>query len=116
GTIGATVYANVVEDEELSFRPDVAGVGDAGAVQVFFSFDGDVARILGVIGTRDRVLNVADDVERGVFEERINEGRFRVGHHEHVGLVDLRPAADGGGVEAQSVLERLFVQFVQWGR
>ena len=51
------------------------------------------------------ILNVADHHQRGFLGERIDEGGFRGGDDEHVGFVDRLPAADGGAVESEALLE-----------
>jgi hypothetical protein len=100
------VEADVIENEELRLRPDVRLVGHAGGTHVGFGLARHVARVLGIILPRDRVLNVARH-RQGLAHERIDHGRVRLGDDEHVALVDRLPAAHGGPVEAESVLERL---------
>ena len=43
------VVANVVEDEELHFRAEIGGVGDAGRLHVVDGLAGDVARVARVV-------------------------------------------------------------------
>ena len=45
-----------------------------------------------------------------VLAERIDEGGFGCGQHEHVGFVDRLPAADAGAVEAETVFEDVLVE------
>ena len=104
------VEADVVEDEELGFGADEAGVGDAGALQIVDRLAGDVARIARVVFARDRVLHVADDAERGDHGERIDERRIGLRQQQHVALVDRLPAADAGAVEAEAVFKRFFFE------
>ena len=110
------VEADVVEDEELGFGADEAGVGDAGALQVVDRLAGDVARIARVILARDRVLHVADHAERGDLGERIDERRVGLRQEEHVALVDRLPAADAGAVEAEAFFEDFFFELLDGDR
>ncbi len=55
----------------------------------------------------DRVVIVA---------ERIERGRLRLRHDEHVALVDPLPAADARAVEPQAVLEHVLGQLVDRDR
>ena len=108
--VGRLVEADVVEDEELGFGADEAGVGHAGALQVVDRLAGDVARIARVVFARDRVLHVADHAERGDHGERIDERGVGLRQEEHVALVDRLPAADAGAVEAEAVFEHFFIE------
>ena len=108
--VGRLIEADVVEDEELGFGADEAGVGDAGALQVIHRLAGDVARIARVVFARDRVLHVADHAERRDLGERIDERGVGLRQEEHVALVDRLPAADAGAVEAEAVFEDFFIE------
>ena len=95
------VEARVVEDEELGLGAEVGRVADAGLLQVGLGLaarcSADRASTVSrVIGSHD----VADQHQRRMLEERVDERRLRVGHHQHVALVDRLPAADRGAVEA----------------
>ena len=104
------VEADVVEDEELGFGADEAGVGDARALEVVHRFASDVARVARVVFAGDRILHVADDAERGDRGERVDERRIGLRQEEHVALVDRLPAADAGAVEAEALFEDFFVE------
>ena len=86
------LVANVVEDEELGFCSDVAGIGNSGRTQVSFGLGSDLARVAreGLIG------EWVDDRENNdqcfVCAERINKSRGQIGNQFHVRLVDLREA------------------------
>src|SRR5690606_2436318 len=67
----SAVEAHVVEHEELRLRPEVAGVREPRAPQVFLRLGGDVSGIARVLLTRDGVLNRALERERRVARERI---------------------------------------------
>jgi hypothetical protein len=41
------VETHVIEDEELGFGPEDGGVGEAGALEVFFAALGNAARVAG---------------------------------------------------------------------
>ena len=92
GVLRTHLVANVVEDEELGFCSDVAGIGNSGRTQVSFGLGSDLARVAreGLIG------EWVDDRENNdqcfVCAERINKSRGQIGNQFHVRLVDLREA------------------------
>jgi hypothetical protein len=110
GRVRLLVERDVVEDVELGLRAEVADVGDAGGSQVFLGLHRDVARVARVRLARDRVQDRADDRDRRRLVERVEDRRRRVGHQQHVRLVDLLEAADRGAVEPDPVGERLLVE------
>ena len=97
--------ADVVEHVELGLGPEVGGVGEAGRAQVLLGLLGDVAGVTGVRLAGDRIAHEAVQDERLVPEERIDHGRVRVGHEDHVRLLDLLEPADRRAVEAVPLLE-----------
>ena len=60
------------------------------------------------------MLQIIDSV--GSVGEGIEHGGLGLRHEEHVALVDRLPAANAGAVEAQAVLEDVFVQLVHRNR
>ena len=114
--VGRLVEADVVEDEELGFRTDEAGVGDAGALQVVDRLAGDVARIARVVFAGDRILHVADHAERGDFGERVDERGVGLRQEQHVAFVDRLPAADARAVEAEAFFEDFLFELADGNR
>ena len=108
----ALVEADVVEDVELDLRPPVAGVGDAGGLEVQLGLLRHVARVPGVGLAGQRILDVAHQVQGGQRGERIHEGGVGVREQQHVRLVDGLEAADAGAVEPDAVLEQPGVELV----
>ncbi len=106
------VEADVVEDKELGFGPEIGHVGRAGEPQVGFRLLGDVPRVARILLLGDGVDNVADHADGGDVPERVDHGRGRVRHQQHIALVDGRPAADAGAVDPESVLERALIQLM----
>ena len=102
--------ADVVEDEELGLGPEVGGVGDAGRLQVLLGLLGDVPRVTRVALAGHRIGHEAVDHERLAGPERVDVGRRRVGHQDHVRLLDLLEPPDRRAVEAVAVLERRLAQ------
>ena len=103
---------DVVEHEELGFRSEQYGIGDAAGLQEIFGTLGDGARIAVVALHGGRFQDVTDDVQGGLFGERIQLGGGRIRHQHHVRLVDALPAADGGAIEHLAVFEEVFVDLV----
>ena len=105
GLVRTARVRDLVEDEELALGADVARVGDAARAQVLLRPPRDTARVLGVRLLRHRIGDLADERERRGLGERVEDGRRRVGHQQHVALRDPLPAADRGAVEAEPLVE-----------
>ncbi len=103
---------DVVEHEEFRLWPEQHGVGDTAGFQEVFGTLGDGARIAVVTLHGSGFQHVTDDVQSGLFGERVQLGRGRIRHQHHVGFVDAFPAADGGAVEHLAVFEEIFVDLV----
>ena len=82
--------AHAVEDEELQLRSPVAGVGDAGGLQVLLRLPGDITRIAGVIFAGDRVSHIADQAQGGGSRIGSMMAVSGSGNEQHVALVDGR--------------------------
>ena len=100
------IEADVVEDEELGFGAEERGVADAGVLQVQLGLFGDPARIALVVLPGDGIAARRRSSPASAF--RMNGSMNAVvgiGNEQHVALVDRRPAADAGAVDAEAVLE-----------
>jgi hypothetical protein len=80
-----------------------------GRLEIGLGLARDPARVARVRLARDRILDVADQHERRMIEERIDERGLRIRDHQHVALVDRLPTADRRAVEAHAVFERALV-------
>ena len=107
--VDALAVADVVEHEELGLGAEEGAGADAGGIQVLLGLAGDAARIARVVFLGHRVAHVADQDQRLVDAERVDEGGGLVRHQQHVGGVDLLEAADRGAIEAQALVDRLDV-------
>ena len=58
------VEPHAVEDEKFQFRPDKTSVRDSGRAKVRFRLCGDIPAVPRVPVLRDRVLHIADDIQR----------------------------------------------------
>ena len=103
------IEADVVENEELGFRAEIGGVGNAAVLQVKLGLLANPARVALVALLGDRVLHVADHHERGGLGERIHDRRVGIRNQEHVALVDRRPTADARSIHAEALFEDAFV-------
>ena len=92
GVLRTHLVANVVEDEELGFCSDVAGIGNSGRTQVSLGLGSDLARVAreGLIG--EGVDDRENNDQCFVCAERVNKSRGQIGNQFHVRLVDLREA------------------------
>ena len=111
--VGVLIEANVVEDEELGFRPEVGGVRHPRRHQVVLGLLGDVPGVAGVGLAGDRVAHEAVQVEGLVLAEGVDHRGVRIGDQEHVGLLDLLEAPDRRAVESRTLLEAVQGQLVR---
>src|SRR5262249_43330998 len=88
------------EDEKLSLRTEIRGVGDARVLEIIRRLRSDMPRIAAIGVASHRILDIADQGQRGRRGERINESRLWLRKHEHVAFVNPLPAADAGAIEA----------------
>ena len=102
------IEADVVENEELGFGPEIRGVADAAVLQIHLGFARDPARIAIVALPRDRVDHVAGHHQRRNLIEGIGERGARIRDQQHVAFVDGGPAPDAGSVHPKAFLERIF--------
>jgi hypothetical protein len=104
------VPLDAVENEELGFRTEVGGVAQAGRLQVGLGALGDRTRVAVVTLAVGRLDHVAGDDHRGLVEERVDEGGFRVRHQQHVGRLDALPAGDRRTIERVAFRELVCVE------
>ncbi len=97
--------ADVIEDIEFRFGPEIRGVGDAAGLQVGLGLDRDLPRVAGVHLAGHGVFDVADEHQRRRHRKGVHEGGVRVGHQQHVAFLDLLEATDAGSVEAEALFE-----------
>ena len=107
--IRAGAELHVVEHEELGLGTDEAGVADARGFEILLGLLGRRARVAVVELAGRGFDDIADQDEARLGRERIHHRRVRVGHQDHVALVDRLPAGDRGAVEHDAVAERLFI-------
>ena len=93
-TLGRLVESHIVKNEKLCFGTEKRRVGDAGALQISNRFSCDVSRVATVILAGDRILDIADEIHRRQLREGILPSRLRLGHDQHVALVDALPTAN----------------------
>jgi len=111
--IGRTVHlvlpAHAVEDEELVLGTEHRAIGDARALQIRLGALADRTRVTLVTLHGGGLDDVATDVDRGLFKERVEDRSASLGHQDHVGLVDTLPSGDRGAVEHLAVAEQTFI-------
>ena len=112
GVVHRDVPADVIEDEELSFRPEVRGVTDPGRLEVGLGPDRRRTRVAFVRLTRGGFEDVAKDDEGRLGSERVEHRGRGIRHHAHVGLVDLLPAGDRRAVKHQPIDKHVLVDGV----
>ena len=105
------IKSNVIEDIELDFGTPVAGVGDAGRLEVLLRFLSDKPRIAAVGISGKRVANIANQAHRRQFGKRIEHHGIRIREKQHVALVNRLKATNARTVEADSIFKQVFTQF-----
>ncbi|MCY1235187.1 hypothetical protein D9M72_477940 [compost metagenome] len=100
---------DVVEDEELGFRREERGVGDAGGREVGLSLLCHAAGVAVVRVTGAGVHDGEVQSERLLHAERVQERRGDVRDELHVGLGDALEAADGRTVEELAIDEEVCI-------
>ena len=108
----ALIETNIVKDEELGFRAEVRGIGDACRTQVQLRLARDVARIAVVALLGDGIDHVGHHHQGRHLGERIQHVCARIGNEQHVALVNGRPAANGRAVHAEALFERGLAELV----
>ena len=111
GALHAVLEAHLVEDEELGFRSEGSGVGDAGGLQVGLGLACNLTRIAGVRLVGQRVDDGEGHVEGLVLAERIDECGGNVRHQLHIGFIDGLEAFHGGAIERHAVGEGVLQEF-----
>ena len=106
------IEADVVKNEELGFRAEVRGVGDAGRAQVHLGLARDIARITVIALLGHRINHVGHHHQGRHLGERVEHVRVRIGDEQHVALVDGRPAANGRTVHAEALFKRGLAELV----
>ena len=114
GALHAVLEAHLVEDEELGFRSEGGGIGDAGGLQVSLGLAGDLTRVAGVRLIGQRVDDGEGHVEGLVLAERVDECGGNIRHQLHVGLVDGLEAFHGGTIEWHAVGEGILQELACW--
>src|SRR6185369_15931936 len=85
-------------------------VTETGSLEVRLGTLGDGTRVAVVRLAIARLEHVAGQTERGLFVERIDVGRVRIGHQQHVRGFDALPAGNRRTVECVARTELVFVE------
>ena len=111
--VRAAVHAgtdgNVVENEEFVFGAKQRRVGDSGGLEIRFRALCQGTRVALVALHGHGFDDIAAQVNRRLFVERIDDGGGGVRHQNHVRLIDALPAGDRRTVEHLAVLEKTLV-------
>ncbi len=106
GRVDSTAVAHVSEQEKLGFRAPIAGLGDAGLLEVGFRFLGHVARVTRVGLAGNRLKNIADHHQGGHSQLGVDKGGGRIKHQQHIRLMDFFETADRRAIEANPFFEQ----------
>ena len=101
-----------IKNEEFWFWTEVSNVADAGSFQVSLSTLRERAWVTVVTLAGGRLDHVAGDVERRLFDERIDHSGVWIGHQQHVGGFNAFPTGDGRAVERVAFYELVVRELV----
>ena len=107
--VHAGLVFHFVENEKFVLRAEVGGIGNAGGFEVGLGTAGQRPRVARVALHGVRLDDVAGEDEGFVRVEGVDVGGRRVGHEDHVGVVDALPAGKGGAVEHFAFFKEVFV-------
>ena len=110
GVVDALAVTHVVEHEELRLRAEIGDIGHAYSLEMRLGFLGDVAGVAAVRFAGERVADVADQDQGRCRGIRVEEGRGRIRHDQHVAFLDLLKAADRRPVEANAFFHGILVE------
>ena len=110
--VGAKAYG--VKEVELGLSAKVAGIGDAGGLQVLFRLARDVARVAGERFKGKWVVDEELDIQGLGRAERINMRGGWIRQQGHIGLIDGGESADGGAVEGKAVFGIFYGELICW--
>src|SRR5215471_7808319 len=75
---------HTIENKKLGFGPKVRGVGNACALEIALSPDGDRARVECVALTGDWIDRIGHQAKRGLVIKRIHPMSVRIRNQQHV--------------------------------
>jgi hypothetical protein len=111
--VRASVHAgadgDVVENEEFVFWAEKRRVGDPGGLEISLGTFCERTRVALVALHGHGFDNVATQIDRGLFVERIDDRSSRIRHQDHVRLIDSLPTGDRRAVEHFAILEKALV-------
>ena len=107
--VGLEAESHVLEEEELDLRAEERLVSDAKGGEVRFGLGRNVARITRVAVARQRVVDVADQLERRLRLRRVDPSRVEVRTQQHIGFFDRLETAQAGAVEALTAFDEALV-------
>ena len=107
--IAAGAEPHAVEHKELGFRPERRDVAHARRNHIRFGLLGRAARIAPIGLAGGRLHDIANQDHRRLGAERIHHRARRIGHQDHVALIDRLPAGDRRAVEHETVAKHILV-------
>ena len=110
--VGAKAHG--VKEVELGLSAKVAGIGNAGGLQVLFRLARDVARVAGERLKGKWVVDEELDVQGLGRAERIDMCGGWIRQQGHVGLIDGGESADRGAVESEAAFGIFYGELFCW--
>ena len=92
--IGFLIITYVIEDKEFRFRPKISRISQAKLLKIIFRFYCYVAGVSGVIGTGNRILDVAYHYQGLNGSKGINKCSGRHRYDKHIRLINRPPSAN----------------------
>src|SRR5579884_4294136 len=95
----------------------VAGIGNAGATQVFLGFFRDIAWVAAVrflTACRAWMGDITHQAQSRYGGEWVHDSRVWIGNDQHIALIDCLEPTNAGTVKSLSFDKGLFLKFAHW--
>ncbi len=107
GAVHLGVVAHGIEDVELRLRPEVRGIGEAGALQKLLGLARDIARIAAVGLERMWIVDEAVQIQRLRGPEGVQLRGAQVREQQHIRFVNRLESAHRRAVEGDPVIDQI---------
>src|SRR4028118_329289 len=106
------VKADIIKDEELSFRAKEGGITNTSGNQVVYCLLSNGAGVAAIRFTCARFHNATDNAQGRLCHEWVDPSCCRIKHHRHVGFVDGFPAPNARAVKGYAIGEAAFINLI----
>ena len=97
----------MVKNKKFGFRAPIGYISDFRALEILFRSKRHPTRIPLVDGPGNRILHVGNQAQRWYFHKWIHAGGIRVGHNQHVAILDHAPAPNRRSIKSRAFLKKI---------